>query len=454
MKENASRFIRCCFLILVLLLATVPLFAHYRDKLGGNWNNPASATITNIVMDRLARRRLEKRLGVESAGPGATTKTTSSAASESSAPINDASVRFRSTGTQLKTRETADLFFPGSGPDNQRIFAILTAVLQEFDKGASKAGKPNDLALALSFFLATNASVYHNAGVPPDPQMFELRDTIAGALVEGNALTGVTDRQKQEMYETLVLYTGFALVAYQEAKQLGNADSLKVSQQLAGQNLQAVTGISPDKITFTAEGLSIDNRSNTADASAGVADSSAAPTPTIQNNDPFPDRPGYAPQKPLSGTLKASITMADLVGTWDNGAGSVQTYIDSNTGDYSHTNTTFYGEQYSIRSDGTFQYKFVGRSNNSTVRESDIGNVILSGGYITFKFKGRTTQKYQFIAFMTQPNGAAILSLVSVHDTFQGYDAAAMSLECGHSQGYISCVGGEQWARLSAKPVK
>lgn len=181
---------------------------------------------------------------------------------------------------------------------------------------------------------------------------------------------------------------------------------------------------------------------------------SANPSPTTQNRDPFPDRPGYAPQKPLSGTLKGSITMADLVGTWDQGAGSVQTYIDSYTGEHSHTNTTFYGEQYSIRSDGTFTYKFVGRSNNNTTRESDSGNVILSGGYITIKFKGRTTQKYQFIAFMTQANGAAILSLVGIHDNFQGYDAAGMSLECGHSQGYIHCVGGEEWARLIAKPVK
>jgi hypothetical protein len=181
---------------------------------------------------------------------------------------------------------------------------------------------------------------------------------------------------------------------------------------------------------------------------------SSNPTATIQNNDPFPDRPGYAPQKPLSGTLNATITMADLVGTWDHGAGSVQTYIDSNTGDYSRTNTTFYGEQYSIRSDGTFAYKFVGRSSNITVRESDSGNVILSGGFITFKFKARMTQKYQFIAFMNQPGGAAILSLVGVHDTFQGYDAAGLSLECGHSEGFIHCVGGEEWARLSTKPAR
>jgi hypothetical protein len=426
------------------------LAQHASDNLGVTFGTPAGAAITNTIMDRITRRNRERRLAAaRRSGASSTARTSSSDSARPVAKLNESSVLFHPTGTQLKTREIANLIDAG----NPQVFKLLTALLDEFDKGARAAGHPNDLALALSFFFATNASIYHGGGQPPDPPMVELRDTIAEALVEGNALNGVTDRQKQEMYETLVLFTGFTLAVYEEGKQGGNAETIKTSQQLAGQNLLALIGISPDKINFTDQGLSIDNGSNTADASASVADSSATPTPTIQN-DPFPDRPGYAPQKPLAGTLKASITMADLVGTWDQGASSVQTYIDSYTGDYSHTNTTFYGEQYTIRSDGTFTYKFVGRSNNNTIRESDSGTVILSGGFITIKFKGRTTQKYQFIAFMTQPNGAAILSLVGVHDTFQGYDAAGMSLECGHSQGYIHCVGGEEWARLGAKPVK
>src|SRR5207344_3470399 len=120
---------------------------------------------------------------------------------------------------------------------------------------------------ALSFFFATNASVYHDAGVPADPKMMELRDTIAAALVEGNALSNVSDRQKQEIYETLVLFTGFALAVYQEGKG-GNAESLKIGQQLAGQNLLAVTGISPDKISFTDQGLSIEKEPAAAAATA------------------------------------------------------------------------------------------------------------------------------------------------------------------------------------------
>ncbi|PYS71626.1 MAG: hypothetical protein DMF69_09770 [Acidobacteria bacterium] len=239
------------FLVCMLLFISASAKAQYTDRLGGNWNNPTSATITNIIMDRYAQRRLKKNLEAKRQGTNATAM---------GGPTNDAALHFRSSGTLLKTAEIANLIDPG----NPQVMSIMKVILDEYEKGARAAGKPNDVALALSFFFATNASVYHDGGQPGDPQMLELRETIAQALVEGNALKGVTDRQKQEMYETLVLFTGFALAAYQEGKQSGNAASVQVGQQLAGQNLQAITGLSPDKINFTAEGLSIERESSAA----------------------------------------------------------------------------------------------------------------------------------------------------------------------------------------------
>jgi hypothetical protein len=38
-----------------MLVACAPALAQYRDSLGGSWNNPASAMITNIIMDRYAK---------------------------------------------------------------------------------------------------------------------------------------------------------------------------------------------------------------------------------------------------------------------------------------------------------------------------------------------------------------------------------------------------------------
>jgi|GEM_PF-796829 len=429
MNKHKLHLSRGGFFILFVLATCTPAPAQHGNGLGGSFNDPAGGIITKTIVDRVARHSHEKPPATAPAG-------------------NEAALRFQSTGTELKTREIADLIAAG----NPQVPTILTAILQEYEKSARAAGHPNDLALALSFFFATNASIYHDTPQPTDPAMIELRNTIAGALVEGQALNGVNDRQKQEMYETLVIFTGFTLATYQEGKQGGNVETVKVAQQLAGQNLQAVTGISPDKISFSAQGLSIDNGSAAANDAGSTSNSSSASVSATQK-DPFPDRPGYAPQKALSGTLKDSVTLNDLVGRWDHGAGSVQTYVDSNTGNYAGTATSFYGEQFVIRANGAFDYKFVGRANNNTVRETDRGTVILSGGYITFKFAGRTTKKYQLIAFNIQTTGAAILSLVEVHDTFQGYDAAGLAVECGHGDGFIRCVGGEEWARLGDRPA-
>jgi len=286
MNKNTARCNRCGLLILLLCGASTSVLAQYRDNLGGSWNNPASATITNIIMDRMAQRRLQKNLAAKRSGAKAAT----SSGANANASVNDAAVRFRSTGTQLKTREIANLIDAG----NPQVVILLTTLLNEFDKGARAAGHPNDLALALSFFFATNASIYHDAGQPADPPMVELRDTIAEALVEGNGLNGVTDRQKQEMYEALVLYTGVALVTYQEGKN-GNAESLKSSQQLAGQNLLAVTGISPDKIAFTDQGLSIEREP-------------APATVTPAQSEPI------SPQDPPAATVNAGKLVIDFEG--------------------------------------------------------------------------------------------------------------------------------------------
>src|ERR1051325_1568762 len=109
MKEPKSAIGRSLLTIAMLLTTCLPVLAQYKDNLGGNWSNPASATITNIIMDRYARRRLEKNLAAKRPNSRSTTGSQPPAASPPPPNFNDAAVRFRSTGTQLKTREIANL---------------------------------------------------------------------------------------------------------------------------------------------------------------------------------------------------------------------------------------------------------------------------------------------------------------------------------------------------------
>jgi hypothetical protein len=290
MNKNNFSVIGPGFLILLVMASCAPALAqHPDDSLGGTFNTPAGATITKTIVVRIAQRRLAARRP----GTSATARTSSSNSAQRVAKLNEASVLFRPTGTQLKTREIANVIDAG----NPEVFKLLTALLEEFDKGARAAGHPNDLALALSFFLATNASIYHGGGQPADPPMVELRDTIAEALAEGNALNGITDRKKQEMYEALVLFTGFTLATYEEGRQRGDAETIKISRQLAGQNLLAVIGISPDKIKFTDQGLSIETEP--APAIATATQSSTEPT---------------SPQEAPSETVNAGKLVIDFEG--------------------------------------------------------------------------------------------------------------------------------------------
>jgi hypothetical protein len=164
------------------------------------------------------------------------------------------------------------------------------------------------------------------------------------------------------------------------------------------------------------------------------------------------------PDRVLIGTLKPSVTLADLAGTWNYGAGSVATYVNSSTGNYSRTSTVFYGETYVIKANGTFTYSFVGRSNNYTVREKDNGTITLDGGFVSLKFKGtRGLKKHQLIAFVNQPTGASVMTLIGGGADYKGESADWISQFCGVSNGVYHCVGSEEWgraARTKAAPAK
>jgi hypothetical protein len=434
MERSISGHRRSWFLIFLVLLLCSPAVAQSASEgLGGTFNTASGGTITKTIVDRIAQRNRERKLNAKRPSAISTARASS--------------VLFRSTGTQLKTREIANLIDAG----NPQVVQLLTTLLVEFDKGARAAGHPNDLALALSFFFATNASIYHGGGQPADPPMVELRDTIAEALAEGNALSSMNDRQKQEMYESLVLFTGFALAVYEEGK-AGNPESLKVSRQLAGEYLLAVTGIAPDKINFTEQGLSIEReavaetKSNAEPANSGNTTAARLSSSDFLDFDPFPDKPYFQPQQPLLGRLRKTITMADLAGTWEIGGASVTTYVSSGTN--THTDASFFGQKYFIHSDGTFESKFQGRTNNTTIRETDNGTVILDGGFIIMKSKQHPAMRYQLVAFMNQPNSdVALLSLIFLPESAP-LDAVALRANCGHAHGYITCLNGEEWVRV------
>lgn len=239
------------FVIFHILPASA--FSQWSGALGSSWNNPVSASISRILVDRINQRMLAKRLAAKRGGQPAPSNEKPSAAGITAERLNS-TVTFRPTGTRLKVAEIVQTI-GGSAAEQAQIRALLTGLLDAWDSESTKNGYKNDVALAFSGFIAMSSSAWHGTSPPPDAKIFELRDLIAELAAENSVFAQTTDRQKQEMYEVLVIFGSLAYSGYTQAKQTGDTASADLYRQLGGLNLQTVLGVKPDDIRFEPDGL-------------------------------------------------------------------------------------------------------------------------------------------------------------------------------------------------------
>jgi hypothetical protein len=264
-QMKLRRVIVLFFAVCVLAVSTQAQYV--RPTNGGTYreftfNNPMSALAATMVMNKAREDALARRLGARPSA-GQSSGNTSAAAVQSrpqsqlpSKKIDESILRFRSTGTYLKTRELADQI-GGNPTERETILKIMNATLDAFRQKTQPLGLQNDIAAALAFFFGENIRIYRSAPELPDQQYLNLRKMIAGALTASDGFVQATDRQKQEMYEVLVAATGFTQFAYEQAMQANRPDLARTYQQVAGSNLQSLTKLSPDNLNLTDDGLTV-----------------------------------------------------------------------------------------------------------------------------------------------------------------------------------------------------
>lgn len=154
--------------------------------------------------------------------------------------------------------------------------------------------------------------------------------------------------------------------------------------------------------------------------------------------------------RPASNVVVAtSVTVADLAGQWDHSEAGSTGYVDYYTGTYAGSSTVFYGEMMKVRKDGTFDYKFVGRSSSRnnpgvTVREEDRGRITLSGTLVTIDFETRGDRQFTLMGFVTI-DGATTMTFA---ETDMKMTPENLELQCSFvNGGIVSCAGAKSWVR-------
>ena len=155
-------------------------------------------------------------------------------------------VQFKSTGTKLTVKEAAELLdpVPADRPETEKI---LSGILDKYEAAAREKGYPNDWALALVSYISLNGRVYHgNIEKPiiPFEQNGGLRDVLAAQATDNSIFNNVTDRQKQELYEILVMFGVLTYEMYEKAVRENDAEAIKNWKRMAADNLKAV-GVKP-----------------------------------------------------------------------------------------------------------------------------------------------------------------------------------------------------------------
>jgi len=252
MKINNYLVKSCFVLVVACFLATDIVTGQHKDMMGGNWNNPVSASIGNIINDRIwnrmrAKARARRKIGTAASADSGASSTDVQPVTKQSAAEIAAATRFRSTGTQLTTRELANA--SGNTPEEKaQMFKLMSTALTLYETEARRLGRPNDFALALAVALAVNSDVYNGRPEPEEARLLELGDAIGELMAEDNVFGGITDKQKQEMYESMVIFTMLVQAGSNEAKQNGDAAEAATYRELAGKVLQNISGMSPEKI--------------------------------------------------------------------------------------------------------------------------------------------------------------------------------------------------------------
>ncbi len=205
---------------------------------------PGYISSINTAMSNSLMRNAGKR---GSAGDSRSTSSSqSSTYGEVPAYRRYPAVQFKSTGTWLTVKEAAELLdpVPEDRPETEKM---LSSMLDEYEAAARAKGYPNDWALALVSYISLNNRVYHGNTeklIIPFEQNIGLRDLIAEPATENGIFNNVTDRQKQKLYEFLVMFGAVTYHFYEKAVREKNEEGIKTWKRFAAQNLKAI-GIKP-----------------------------------------------------------------------------------------------------------------------------------------------------------------------------------------------------------------
>lgn len=178
--------------VVFLVLAFNPLVrAQSNDRVRQTWGGPDVSSLWELLKDEGAK---DVRVDV---------------------------LTFKPSGDSGVTKALADAL--GGTPDER---AALVQAFAQFKQGyeaeVAREGKSNNLAAAMTFFIAANVMSYHQTEMPSDPDIAKLMESMQQAMARIPAFVKMSGPEKQKMHDWLVCMGGFAWMRSSAAMRKGS----------------------------------------------------------------------------------------------------------------------------------------------------------------------------------------------------------------------------------------
>ena len=141
--------------------------------------------------------------------------------------------------------------------EREALLTVLRATKKAYEDEVRKVGKSNNVAAALTFFIATCVTVYNDAPEPSDAASENLLAALSELMAATPEVANLSNRDKQNLHDRLVYLSGLILAGYVNGKQTNDEASVVNFRLLAGACLQSVMQLDPQRLHFDQTGLVI-----------------------------------------------------------------------------------------------------------------------------------------------------------------------------------------------------
>lgn len=222
----------------------------YRSSAGHYYNRSLGSKVRSRATRRRTTTRPQPR---RTPGTKPTTTTTGTPTRPaSSARPTAGPTTFNPVAPMLAPHQLAAKV-PAERKETEEFYAGL---LQTYREMLRERGLPeNDVARAASFAVSVSYNVYSDGRFLTEQQLAGLREQMREVFSEDDEFQRLSDREKQELYESYAIIGMFLSSIYDGARKAGHQKGVEQMRHLARTHLQETFGAPAEQLAFTDDGV-------------------------------------------------------------------------------------------------------------------------------------------------------------------------------------------------------